>query len=85
MLGGVAVVLHHDVVGHDDRGEHGEAWNFDNSHRVSHGPIPLLEQLFFTVLRVKGALVVVSVNSGEFDLVAGLAYVAEVAEEDGVF
>ena len=25
VLGGVPVVLHHDVVGHDDRGEHGEA------------------------------------------------------------
>ena len=36
-------------------------------------------------LGVEGALVVVSVDSGEFDLVAGLAYVAEVAEEDGVF
>ena len=38
-----------------------------------------------TVLRVEGALVVVRVDSGELDLVAGLAHVAEVAEEDGVF
>ena len=34
-----------------------------------------------TVLRVEGALVVVRVDSGELDLVAGLAHVAE---EDGV-
>ena len=45
VLGRVPVVLHHDVVGHDD--------------------------------------VVVRVDSGELDLVAGLAHVAEVAEEDG--
>ena len=33
------------------------------------------------MLRVEGALVVVRVDSGELDLVAGLAHVAEVAED----
>ena len=37
------------------------------------------------MLGVEGALVVVGVDAGELDLVAGLADVAEVAEQDGVF
>ena len=37
------------------------------------------------MLGVEGALVVVCVDAGELDLVAGLADVAEVAEQDGVF
>ena len=41
--------------------------------------------LLVTVLCVEGALVVVGVDAGELDLVAGLADVAEVAEQDGVF
>ena len=41
--------------------------------------------LVSTVLGVEGALVVVCVDAGELDLVAGLADVAEVAEQDGVF
>ena len=41
--------------------------------------------VFLTVLRVEGALVVVRVDACELDLVAGLAHVAEVSEEDGVF
>ena len=60
-------------------------WEFKFSEHSASRLRTLCEQVFFTVLRVEGALVVVSVDSGEFDLVAGLAYVAEVAEEDGVF
>ena len=37
------------------------------------------------MLRVEGALVVMRVDPGELNLVAGLAHVAEVSEEDGVF
>ena len=50
--------------------------------RLTLYKLPLLVS---TVLGVEGALVVVGVDAGELDLVAGLADVAEVTEKDGVF
>ena len=42
VLGRVPVVLHHDVVGHNDRGEHGEALNFKGFFENSDNSCPMV-------------------------------------------